>query len=49
MRSENLRYEAPKEFTPTKTPRLSGLKSQVLKPTFLLKNDDEKWPRIFLF
>ena len=35
--------------TPPRTPRISGLKSQVLKPTFLIKNDDEKWYRIFFF
>ena len=36
-------------ITPPRTPRISGLKSQVLKPTFWLKNDDEKWSRIFHF
>ena len=33
--------------TPPRTHKISGLKSQVLKPTFLLKTDDEKWSRIF--
>ena len=28
---------------------ISGLKSQVLKPTFLPENDDEKWSRSFYF
>ena len=36
-------------ITSLRTPRISGLKSQVMKPTFLSKNDGEKWSRIFYF
>ena len=35
--------------TPPRTHRISGLKSHVLKPTFLAINDGEKWSRIFYF
>ena len=34
-------------FTPARTYFLSGLKSQVLKLTFLTSNDGEKWSRVF--
>ena len=36
-------------YTPERTHSISGLKSQVSKVTFLLKNDGEKWPRLFYF
>ena len=37
-------------ITSSRTPRISGLKSQVLKPTFLsLKIYGKKWSRIFYF
>ena len=32
-----------------RTLRISGLRSEVLKPTFLVKNDGKKWSRIFDF
>ena len=35
--------------TPARTPRISGLKSQVLKLPFLTKKDGEKWSRIVYF
>ena len=35
--------------TPARTLSISGLKSRVLKLQFWLKNDGEKWPRIFYF
>ena len=38
-----------KDHTPARTHSISGLKSRVLKLTFLLKNDGEKWSRIFYF
>ena len=34
--------------TPPRTARISGLKSQVLKPSWV-KNDSEKWSRFFFF
>ena len=36
-------------LTPPRTHRINGVKSQILKPTFWLKNDDEKWSRFFYF
>ena len=36
-------------ITPPRTTRISGLKSQVLKPTFLVQNNGEKWSRFFCF
>ena len=36
-------------LTPARTHSISGLKSWVLKFTFLAYNDSEKWPRFFLF
>ena len=35
--------------TPARTLSISGLKSRVLKLPFRLKNDGEKWSRIFYF
>jgi len=35
--------------TPARTHSISGLKSRVLKFTFLALNDSEKWHRIFYF
>ena len=36
-------------LTPPTTPRISGLKSQVWNQHFWVKNDGEKWSRIFYF
>ena len=36
-------------ITPPRTHRICGVKSQVLKPTFRLKNDGEKWSIFFYF
>ena len=46
--SHSLRFRFLKTIVST-TPRISGLKSQVLKPTFLSKNDGKKGCRFFLF
>ena len=35
--------------TPARTHSISGLKSRVLKLTFLAQNDGQKWPRTFYF
>ncbi len=39
----------PEEFTLAGTLSINGLKSRVLKLPFLLKNDSEKWSKIFYF
>ena len=40
---------AIKASTLPRTPRISGLKSQVLKPTFLSLKNGKKWSRFFYF
>ena len=37
------------QLTSPRTPRIGGLKSQVLKPYFSVKDDGEKWSRFFYF
>ena len=37
------------QVTPPRTPRISGLKSQILEPTFWAKSGGENWSRIFYF
>ena len=37
------------QYTPPRTPRISRLKPQILKPTFLVKYDGEKWSSFFYF
>ena len=41
--------EKHNQITPARTLSVSGLKSRVLKLPFWLKNDGEKWYRIFYF
>ena len=45
----NARIKLNLGVTPARTHSISGLKSRVLKFTFLAYNDGEKWPRIFYF